>query len=170
VILIKNKDQYFLEMALNEAETAFLEGNVPIGAVLVDQNGNILSKGRNRIFTKKDPTCHAEIDVIRQAGEKLLDPLYKNKCTLYSTVEPCPMCSGALILADIHRAVWALSDDYLGAMRIMKKGNHFRHKFDKISITAMPFKDLAIRSQELHRKWDECRGKKYTVSNIQREL
>nr|WP_268795572.1 hypothetical protein [Paenibacillus sp. Soil766] len=74
---------------------------------------------------------------------------------MYSTVEPCPMCSGTLILADISRAVWALSDDYLGAMRIMKQGNHFRHKFDKISVMEMPYKDLAIRSQELHRKWDE---------------
>ncbi|GFZ77823.1 tRNA-specific adenosine deaminase [Paenibacillus marchantiophytorum] len=159
-------DRYFLEIALEEAEIAFREGSVPIGAVLVDPDGNILSKGRNRIFTNNDPTCHAEIDVIRQAGEKLLDPTYKNKCTLYSTVEPCPMCSGALILADISKAVWALSDDYLGAMRIMKKGNHFRHKFDKISVISMPYKDLAIRSQELHRQWDERRGIKYIVSDI----
>jgi tRNA(adenine34) deaminase len=161
-----DQDRYFLEMALDEAEIAFKEGTVPIGAVLVDPDGKVLSKGRNRIFTNCDPTCHAEIDVIRQAGKKLLDPLYKNKCILYSTVEPCPMCSGAIILADIYRVVWALSDDYLGAMRIMKQGNHFRHKFDNISVTAMPFKDLAIRSQELLRQWDERRGRKYIVSDI----
>ncbi|MFF2482667.1 nucleoside deaminase [Paenibacillus sp. NPDC058071] len=161
-----DKDRYFLEMALDEAEIAFQEGTVPIGVVLVDPDGNVLSKGRNRIFTNFDPTCHAEVDVIRQAGKKLLDPVYKNKCTLYSTVEPCPMCSGAIILSDICRAVWALSDDYLGAMRTMKEGSHFRHKFDKVSVTAMPFKDLAIRSQELHRKWDEQRGLKYVVSDI----
>ncbi|WP_246628111.1 nucleoside deaminase [Paenibacillus oenotherae] len=159
-------DRYFLTIALDEAEIALKEGTVPIGAVLVDPEGNILSKGRNRIFTTSDPTCHAEIDVIRQAGKNLLDPRYKNKCTLYSTVEPCPMCSGALILADIARAVWALSDDYLGAMRIMKQGNHFRHKFDKVSVTAMPYRDLAIRSQELHRLWNERRGQAYVVSDI----
>jgi tRNA(adenine34) deaminase len=159
-------DRHFLEIALEEAEIAFREGSVPIGAVLVDPDGNILSKGRNRIFTNNDPTCHAEIDAIRQAGENLLDPIYKNKCTLYSTVEPCPKCSGALILADISKVVWALSDDYLGAMRIMKQGNHFRHKFDKISVTEMPYKDLAFRSQELHRQWDESRGIKYIVSDI----
>ncbi|MFF2093845.1 nucleoside deaminase [Paenibacillus sp. NPDC058174] len=161
-----DKDRYFLEMALDEAEIAFKEGSVPIGAVLVDPEGNVLCKGRNRIFTDLDPTCHAEVDVIRRAGKMLLDSAYKNKCTLYSTVEPCPMCSGAIILADIGRVVWALSDDYLGAMRIMKEGNHFRHKFDKVSVTAMPFRDLAIRSQELHRKWDERRGLEYRVSDI----
>jgi tRNA(adenine34) deaminase len=159
-------DRYFLELALEEAEIAFKEGTIPIGAILVDHEGNIISKGRNRVFTNLDPSCHAEIDVIRQAGDKLLNPIYKNKCTLYSTVEPCPMCSGALILADISRAVWALSDNYLGALRIMKEGNHFRHKFDKIEINPMPYRDLAIRSQELHRKWDERRGVNYVVSDI----
>ncbi len=163
-------DRYFLELALEEAEIAFNEGTIPIGATLVDHEGNIISKGRNRVFTKLDPSCHAEIDVIRQAGVKLLNPQYKNRCTLYSTVEPCPMCSGALILADISRAVWALSDDYLGALRIMKEGKHFRHKFDKIAITPMPYRDLAIRSQELHRKWDERRGVKYLVSDIAGEV
>ncbi|MFD2670962.1 deaminase [Marinicrinis sediminis] len=107
-----------------------------------------------------------EIDVIRQAGQLLMDKKYKNKCTLYSTVEPCPMCAGALILADIARSVWALSDDYLGAVRIMKAGNHFRHKFDKICVTAMPYKDLAIWSQKLHRLWGERRGVKYRVSDV----
>jgi tRNA(adenine34) deaminase len=162
-----DQDRYFLELALEEAETACKEGTVPIGAVLVDPNGSILSRGRNRIFTNFDPTCHAEIDVIRQAGKLLLDPSYKNKCTIYSSVEPCPMCSGAIILADISRVVWALSDDYLGAMRKMKAGSHFRHKFDKVSVTAMPYKDLAIRSQELHRQWDERRGVTYQVSVIE---
>ncbi|MFC0189378.1 nucleoside deaminase [Fictibacillus aquaticus] len=163
---ILDLDRYFLELALEEAEISFKEGTYPIGAVLVDSEGNILSKGRNHVFSDLDPTSHAEIDVIRKAGPLLLKPEYKNTCTLYTSVEPCPMCSGALILADIKRVVWALSDDYLGAMRIMKQGNHFRHKFDKISVTAMPFSDLALRQQELHRAWDENRGIEYSLSNI----
>jgi len=159
-------DRFFLEMALEEAEMAFHEGTVPIGAVLVDPSGNVIGKGRNRVFTNQDPTWHAEIDVIRQAGGKLFDVGYKNRCTMYTTVEPCPMCTGALILADISRVVWALSDEYLGAIRVMKSGERFRHKFDKISVTAMPYKDLALRSQELHRSWDERRGVKYIVSDL----
>jgi tRNA(adenine34) deaminase len=78
-------DRYYLELALEEAEIAFNEGTIPIGAVLVDPDGNVLSKGRNRVFTNSDPTKHAEIDVIRQAGLLLMDTKYKNKCTLYST-------------------------------------------------------------------------------------
>lgn len=164
--MVKDLDRHYLELALEEAEMAFNEGTIPIGAVLVDPEGNIISKGRNRVFSIGDPTNHAEIDVIRQAGQLLMDAKYKNKCTLYSTVEPCPMCAGALILADIARSVWALSDDYLGAVRIMKAGNHFRHKFDKISVTAMPYQDLALRSQELHKLWDEKRGVQYRVSDV----
>jgi tRNA(adenine34) deaminase len=159
-------DRHFLELAMQEAELSFKEGTYPIGAILVDEEGNIISKGRNRVFSNQDPTCHAEIDVIRSAGALLLDPRYKNKCTLYTTVEPCPMCSGAIILADIKRVVWVLSDDYLGALRIMKNGNHFRHKFDKVEMTPMPFRDLAIRQQNLHRQWDEERGVVYSVSSI----
>jgi tRNA(adenine34) deaminase len=162
-------DRYYLEIALEEAEKAFAEGTIPIGAVIVGPDGEIISRGRNRVFTSMDPSCHAEIDVIRSAGKVLLNPDYKNKCTMYTTVEPCPMCSGALILADITRVVWALSDDYLGALRMMKEGNHFRHKFDKISVTPMPYPDLALRSQELHRLWDEKRGVKYVVSNLSTE-
>jgi len=159
-------DRYFLKIALEEAQIAFEEGTIPIGAVLVSPDGELLSRGRNRVFTAQDPSWHAEIDVIRQSGIDLMKPTYKNQCTLYSTVEPCPMCTGAIILADIKRVVWALSDDYLGALRIMKEGKHFRHKYDKVQTTAMPYKDLAIMAQELHKAWDENCGKSYAVSNV----
>jgi tRNA(adenine34) deaminase len=162
-----DKDRFYLELALEEARVAYDEGTIPIGAVLVAPDGTILSKGRNRIFTAFDPSWHAEVDVIRQSGKDLLNLKYKNKCTLYSTVEPCPMCTGAIILSDIRRVVWALSDDYLGALRIMKNGQHFRHKYDKVEISAMPYKDLALKSQELMKKWDEGRGIKYQVSNLE---
>jgi tRNA(adenine34) deaminase len=162
-----NKDRYYLEIALEEAEIASKEGTIPIGAVLVGPEGDILSRGHNRVYTHNDPSWHAEMDVIRQSGKLLMDNKYKNKCTLYSSVEPCPMCTGALILADINRVVWALSDNYLGALRIMKEGNNFRHKYDKISITPEPYNDLALRSQDLHRLWDEGRGIEYQVSTIE---
>lgn len=128
-------DRYYLEIAFEEAETAFNEGSIPIGAVIVGPDGEIVSRGRNRVFSSWDPCAHAEVDSIRNAGRRLFEPHYKNRCTIYSTVEPCPMCSGALIIADISRSVWALTDHYLGAMRVMKEGQHFRHKFDKIQIT-----------------------------------
>ncbi|MBH5319583.1 nucleoside deaminase [Paenibacillus sp. GSMTC-2017] len=159
-------DRYYLELAFEEAEKASCEGSIPIGAVLVAPNGDVISRGRNQVFTAWDPTCHAEIDAIRGAGKLLFQPEYKNKCTLYSTVEPCPMCTGALILADINRAVWALSDNYLGALRIAKEGNHFRHKYDKINITVQPYVDLAEKSESLHKEFDTKRGVTYAVSNV----
>ncbi|WP_236338305.1 nucleoside deaminase [Paenibacillus plantiphilus] len=159
-------DRHYLELAFEEAEQASREGSIPIGAVLVAPNGEVISRGRNQVFTAWDPTCHAEVDAIRKAGKLLFQPEYKNKCTIYSTVEPCPMCTGALILADINRSVWALSDDYLGAVRISKSGEHFRHKYDKLSITAQPYIDLAARSERLHREFDSKRGVVYKVSKI----
>lgn len=160
------EDRYYLEIALAEAELAFNEGSIPIGAVIVGPSGEILSTGRNRVFSSWDPCAHAEVDAIRNAGKKLFEMQYKNKCTIYSTVEPCPMCSGALIFADISRAVWALTDQYLGAMRILKEGQHFRHKFDKVEITSQPYIDLAERSEELHKAYDFRRGREYFMNNI----
>lgn len=160
-------DRYYLEVALEQAEKAAKEGTYPIGAVLVGPTGEILAKGHNSVWTNMDPTGHAEMNVIRSAGKWLMDSNYKNKCTIYSTVEPCPMCTGALILADIHRSVWALSDDYLGAMRKAKAGADFRRKYDRIEVCAMPYKDLAIKSQELMRTWEERRGNHYQLSHIE---
>ncbi len=71
-------DRYYLEIALEEAEMAFEEGTYPIGAVLVAPDGKILSRGRNRVYPLKDPTHHAEMDVIRQSGHALMNPIYKN--------------------------------------------------------------------------------------------
>lgn len=82
-------DRHYLEIALEEAEIAFSEGTIPIGAVIVGPEGEIISRGRNRVFSSMDPSCHAEIDVIRKAGKNLLNKDYKNKCTMYTTVEPC---------------------------------------------------------------------------------
>ncbi|SFL80262.1 tRNA(adenine34) deaminase [Paenibacillus sp. 1_12] len=161
-----DNDRYFLELALEEARIASKGGSIPIGAVLVGPDGDILSRGHNRVYTMHDPSWHAEIDVIRQSGKLLMDKKYKNKCTLYSSVEPCPMCSGALILSDIHRVVWALSDNYLGALRIMKDGQHFRHKFDKISSSPEPYHDLALQSEALMKEWNVNRGIPYVVSSV----
>lgn len=162
-------DYDYLELAFSEAELSFEAGTFPIGAIIVGPSGEIISRGRNRVHSDHDATAHAEIDAIRNAGKLLFLPEYKNRCTMYSTVEPCPMCTGALILADISRAVWALSDDYLGAVRIMKNGAHFRHKFDRIEILPQPYPDLAERSEALHRAFDAGRGVEYIVSNVKGE-
>jgi tRNA(adenine34) deaminase len=163
-------DRYYLELAFAEAEIAASEGSVPIGAVIVGPDGEIVSTGHNKIYITWDTTAHAEVEAIRNAGKKLFDPHYKNRCTIYSTVEPCPMCSGALMLADMSRSVWALTDHYLGAMCELKEIQKFKHKYDKIKITPQPFEDLALRSELLHRTYTLGQGKEYKVSAVNKTI
>jgi len=132
----------------------------------VSPDGEIVSRGRNRIYTAWDATAHAEIDAIRNAGKLLCNRDNKYKFTLYTSVEPCPLCAGAIVLADIGRVVWALNDDYLGAFRILKNGKHFQHKLKHIHFTAAPFHDLAIKQEAVYKEWDEKRGATYEVSKI----
>lgn len=100
-------------MALREAERAAEEGEVPVGAVVV-RKGQVLGRGRNAVERLKDPTAHAEILAItaacEAAGSKFLDG-----CTLYVTLEPCPMCAGALVLSRLARLVFGAYDEKLGA-------------------------------------------------------
>ena len=98
--------------ALKEARTAFDEDEIPIGAVVVCR-GRIIGKGHNMTERLHDPTAHAEMIAITAATEAM-DGKYLNDCTLYVTVEPCPMCSGALNWAQIGRIVYGALDPKRG--------------------------------------------------------
>jgi len=97
-------DLDFMTAALKEAEAASARGECPVGAVLV-RNGEIIARDGNRIVELKDPTAHAEILVLRQAG-RFLQRWNFADCTLYSSLEPCPMCENALLQAEIPRVVY----------------------------------------------------------------
>lgn len=106
-------DLTFMDAALELARQAAAEGEVPVGCVIV-RNGQIVGRGRNRRETDRSALAHAEIEAIGQAcnalgGWRLWD------CTLYVTLEPCPMCAGAIINARIPRVVWGASDSKCGA-------------------------------------------------------
>ncbi len=101
-------DDYFMKMALREAERAFEEGEVPVGAVVV-VNNKIISRGYNMVEKLKDPTAHAEIIALTSAFN-LLGSKYLPDATLYVTVEPCLMCAGALYWSKVGRIVWGASD------------------------------------------------------------
>jgi len=88
---------FFMEEALEEAERAFKKGEVPVGSVVV-LKGKIISKAHNRVEELKDPTAHAEILAIREAGKKVGIKNLKD-CEIFITLEPCPMCAGAIALA-----------------------------------------------------------------------
>ena len=110
-----NDDSYYMKIALKEAEKALLEGEVPIGAVLVNDEGGIVACGHNLRETEHDATAHAEVVVIREAGKKFGEWRLKN-CTLYVTVEPCPMCAGAIVMSRVARVVYGVPDSKAGAV------------------------------------------------------
>jgi tRNA(adenine34) deaminase len=106
-------DQEAMEAALAEARLAGEAGEVPIGAVIV-QNSAIVARGQNRVLRDVDPTAHAEIVVLRAAASALGN--YRlSGCTLYVTLEPCAMCAGAMIHARLDKLIFAATDPKAGA-------------------------------------------------------
>lgn len=100
--------------ALAQAKKAALLGEVPVGCVIADAEGKIIARGRNRCEELHDATAHAEQEAIRAAGEKLKS-WNLDGCTLYVTMEPCPMCTGAIMNARIKRVVFGARDEVKGA-------------------------------------------------------
>ncbi|USD65850.1 tRNA adenosine(34) deaminase TadA [Vibrio sp. SCSIO 43136] len=107
------QDEFFMRRAMELAAIAEGEGEVPVGAVLV-KDGEIISEGWNRSICTNDPTAHAEIQTIRKAGE-VLDNYRLLDTTLYVTLEPCPMCAGALLHSRVKRIVFGAPDLKAGA-------------------------------------------------------
>lgn len=108
------QDEYFMSQALAEARFAVEEGEVPVGAVIV-REGRIIGRGRNQRELSGDPTAHAEMEAIRAAsretgGWRLEDT------ALYVTLEPCPMCAGAIVLSRIGRLIFGVRDPKAGAV------------------------------------------------------
>jgi tRNA(adenine34) deaminase len=137
-------DELWMEEALRSAQRALEAGEVPVGAVVVFGE-RIVGRGWNRNLTDSDPTAHAEIIALREAGatvgnHRLID------CDLFATIEPCPMCAGALVHARIKRLVYGANDPKAGAVQsVMQVLNHpqLNHKLEVRSGV------LAGRSAEL---------------------
>ena len=107
-----NKDEKWMRIALNEANLAMDENEIPVGAVLV-KNDKLIAQSHNRPIIKNDPTAHAEIELLRKAGEQQKNYRLIGS-TLYVTLEPCAMCFGAMIHARIERIVFGASDPKTG--------------------------------------------------------
>ncbi|MFU8860130.1 MAG: tRNA adenosine(34) deaminase TadA [Cyclonatronaceae bacterium] len=99
--------------ALREAEKAFAIGEIPVGAVVV-KNGQIIGRGHNQVELLKDPTAHAEM-IALTAACATLESKFLDSCTLYVTLEPCPMCAGASVWTRIKRIVYGAADPKAGA-------------------------------------------------------
>jgi tRNA(adenine34) deaminase len=119
-------DEYFMKQALKEAELAFEEDEIPIGAVVV-VNNKIIARGRNMTERLNDPTAHAEMIALTSAFSHI-GAKYLPDATLYVTVEPCLMCAGALYWSKVTRIVWGADDEKNGHKRVTKDEWPFHQK------------------------------------------
>jgi len=118
-------DEFWMEEALRAAQRALEAGEVPVGAVVVHA-GKIVGRGWNRNLTDFDPTAHAEVIALREAGAKLGNHRLGD-CELFVTIEPCAMCAGALVHARMKRVVYGADDPKAGAIHsVMEVVNHPR--------------------------------------------
>jgi tRNA(adenine34) deaminase len=114
-ISLTGQDEHFMRLALEEARKAGSKGEVPVGAVIVDVEGNILAAAGNNSIGANDPTGHAEMIAMRNAGKRLGNYRLLNT-TIYVTIEPCLMCTGAMIHARIGRLVYGAPDPKAGGV------------------------------------------------------
>ncbi|HKP87550.1 MAG TPA: tRNA adenosine(34) deaminase TadA [Blastocatellia bacterium] len=109
-----SRDEEFMRQAIVESEAAREDGEVPIGAIVV-VDGEVKGRGRNAVIRSSDPTAHAEIVALRQAAQAVGN--YRlTGATIYSTIEPCAMCAGAIVHARIERLVYGAADEKAGAV------------------------------------------------------
>lgn len=124
-------DERFMRLALAEAAEAGELGDAPIGAVIV-HDGRVIARGQNRREADRDPTAHAELLALREAARHL-GGWRLSGCTIYVTLEPCPMCAGALIQARVDRLVYGAADPKAGAVGgvvDLLRGLKFNHTVD----------------------------------------
>ena len=107
-----NEDEKWMKIAISEANLANNEGEIPVGAVII-QNNKLIVKAHNQPIINHDPTAHAEVEALRKAGRKLKNYRLSGS-TLYVTLEPCAMCLGAMMHARIERIVFGASDPKTG--------------------------------------------------------
>ncbi|GMM38871.1 cytosine deaminase [Saccharomycopsis crataegensis] len=112
-------DELGMQIAYEEAMKGYEEGGIPIGSCLVDENNKVLGRGHNLRIQKGSAVFHGETSALENAG-RLPGSVYK-KCTLYSTLSPCHMCTGAALLYGVGRVVFGENDNFLGAEDLLKE-------------------------------------------------
>lgn len=128
------EDEKWMHIAINEANIAKDEGEIPVGAVIV-QNGQIIAQSHNQPIASNDPTAHAEIQLLRSAGKKL-ENYRLNGTSLYVTLEPCAMCLGAMMHARIKRIIFGAYDSktgVCGSSENLINAKIFNHKIELVS-------------------------------------
>lgn len=111
---MSNDREYYMSLALGLAKEAAENGEVPVGCIIADKSGRIIGTGRNRRIENADATAHAEVEAIREACGSIGDWRLED-CTIYVTLEPCPMCTGAIINSRIPTVVFGAKDSVTGS-------------------------------------------------------
>jgi len=137
-------DQEIMALAIEEALRASHEGEVPVGAVLVSE-GEVVARNHNRSVSFNDPTAHAEILVLRE-GASLLGNYRLTGCELYVTIEPCPMCAGAIVHSRLRRLIFGVRDAKGGGVRSLYRLLDDQRMNHQVSVTEGI---LAERCQEV---------------------
>lgn len=128
---VRSQDEYWMEYALSLADNAWNIGEIPVGAVLVKDN-QLISQGWNQSISLHDPSAHAEMIAIREGG-RILNNYRLVDCTLYVTLEPCPMCAGLLVHSRIKRLVFGASDyktGFAGSLMNLLSDQRLNHQVD----------------------------------------
>jgi len=125
--------EIFMEFAYKEAEKAFREEELPVGAIIVFEN-RIIAKGHNQVETLKDPTAHAEIIAITSAANYLSSKQLLG-CSMYVTLEPCSMCAGAIVLAKIENLFFGAFDNKSGACGSVLNVTNHKSLNHKVNVT-----------------------------------
>ena len=128
----------YLRIALEEARLGLEEGGPAIAAIIVNPDGRIVGTGRNRVASVNDPTAHAEVEAIRNAGPYLLEHATRERLTLYTTAEPCLMCLGAIVKADIASVVWAVSSSVGSATELLAEAGYLNNHWQRLSLLGEP--------------------------------
>ncbi|MCE9665497.1 tRNA adenosine(34) deaminase TadA [Halomonas sp. M5N1S17] len=154
-------DEFYMHRALDQAREGLAAGEVPVGAVVVDAAGEIVGAGYNAPVSCHDPSAHAEVRALRDAGARLGN--YRlDGCTLYVTLEPCLMCTGAIIHARIARLVYGAAEPRTGMVE--SKANLFVQPWHNHRV-AVEGGVLATRAARLLKDFFEARREKGTASS-----
>ncbi len=154
----------FLEQALDDALLARQAGEDPIGCVIVDAHGEIIGRGHNHINRLGDPTAHAEMLAMREAVSRMAGEAARS-CTLYSTLEPCPMCLGTIIMCHIGTLVWAANDRRKETHRLLAANAYMKSR--KLVTVAAPYPDLEEKCSTMHDAYWIGRGRPEVVQPIE---
>ncbi len=125
--------QQWMSLALELAKAAGEAGEVPVGALVLNARGQLIAEAQNRRERDCDPTAHAEVLALREAG-RVLNSWHLDGCTLYVTLEPCPMCAGAIVQARIGLLVYGADDPKTGTIRTVANIPDSHYSFHRLSV------------------------------------